>query len=47
VNCSIGTALLGLPSISFQFAIRLTAFFIFFPAQGPKSPGGKKNEAGQ
>jgi hypothetical protein len=40
-------ALLSLPSISFQFAIRLSAFFIFFPAQGPIPLGGKKNEAGQ
>jgi hypothetical protein len=44
---STQTALLGLPSISFQFAIRLSAFFIFFPAQGPIPLGGKKNEAGQ
>jgi hypothetical protein len=44
---STQTALLSLPSISFQFAISLSAFFIFFPAQGPIPLGGKKNEAGQ
>jgi hypothetical protein len=36
------TLLLRFPSISFRFAIRLSASSIFFPAQGPIRPGGKK-----
>ena len=35
-------ALLCFPSNSFRFARRLSAFSIFFPAQGPISQGGKK-----